>query len=146
MNSAPLVVQHKTCFKCKYEGQTAEKLCPRCRKRLHTATEIRTLGGVLAALGAFLIVVMGAITVWSVGMISNSGKPGATSKFTGTKDQMYLMFGIFGFVLLFGFTSLVAGLWQLLFGRRNMMLIYIILGLGVIFLVGGTIFRAVVGD
>lgn len=146
MNSAPLIVQHKTCFKCKYEGQTAEKLCPRCRKRLRTGTEIRTLGGVLAALGAFLVVMMGAITFFAIGLVSQSGKTGTGARFSGTKDQMYIMFGIFGFVLLFGFTSLVAGLWQLLFGRRNMMLIYIILGLGVIFLVGGTIFRAVAGD
>ena len=123
-----------------------EKLCPRCHKRLHTRTEIRTLGGVLATLGTFLIVVMGAITIWSVGMVSNSGKPGSTSRFTGTKDQMYLMFAIFGFVLLFGFASLIAGLWQLVFGRRNMLLIYAILGLGALFLIGGTIFRVVVGD
>jgi len=114
--------------------------------RLRTSTEIRTLGGVLAALGAFLVVMMGTITFFTIGMISNSGKPGSTSKFTGTKDQMYIMFAIFGFVLLFGFTSLIAGLWQLIFGKRNMVLIYGILGLGAIFLIGGTIFRAVTGD
>jgi hypothetical protein len=146
MNIPAPIAQQKVCYKCRYEGETAEKLCPRCRKRLHTRGEIRILGGVLAALGAFLVVVMGAITIWSAGMITNSGKPGSTSRFTGTKDQMYMMFAIFGFVLLFGFTSLVAGLWQLVFGKRNMILIYVILGLGVLFFVGGTLLRAVVGD
>jgi MFS family permease len=146
MNPAPSNVQHKTCFKCKYEGETAEKLCPRCRKRLRTRTEIRALGGVLAGLGAFLVVMMGTITFFAIGLVSQSGKPGTGARFTGTKDQMYLMFAIFGFVLLFGFTSLVAGMWQLIFGRRNMILIYVMLALGAIFLIGGSIFRAVVGD
>jgi hypothetical protein len=53
---------------------------------------------------------------------------------------------ILGFVFFFGFVSFAAGLWQLILGRRNMILIWVILGLGVVFLVGGSIFRAIVGD
>jgi hypothetical protein len=89
---------------------------------------------------------MSAIIIFMLGVVNQPARPGGGARFTGTKDQMYMIFGILGFVLLFGFTSLIAGLWQLVFGRRNMMLIYLILGLGAIFLIGGSIFRAVVGD
>jgi magnesium-transporting ATPase (P-type) len=135
-------VQYRLCFKCKWEGETAEKLCPRCRKATQTRRFIRATGAALVALGGFLIVVMGAITIVVVGLFQQSGRPGAPSmgaRFTGTKDQMLMILGIFGFVLLFGFVSVIAGLWQLIFGRRNMILVYFILALGVVFLVGGSI-------
>jgi MFS family permease len=146
MNPPTTIVQHKTCYKCHFETETAERLCPRCRKKLWTRTETRGMGAVLAVLGTFLVVMMSAIIIFMLGLVNQSAKPGTGARFTGTKDEMYMAFGILGFVLLFGFTSLVAGLWQLIFGRRNMILIYVILGLGAIFLIGGTIFRAVAGD
>jgi hypothetical protein len=101
----------------------------------------------LAVLGSFLMVVMGAIIVYFIGLAGTVGKKGLSGpKFTGTKDQLYLTFLILGFVFFFGFVSFVAGLWQLILGRRNMILIWVVLGLGVVFLVGGSIFRAIVGD
>lgn len=142
-NVPATALPHKTCYKCSYEAQTAEIKCPRCRKKLWTRTETRVLGGVLAALGSFLVVVMGAIILFFVGLMSQSGKSSG-AKFTGTKNDAVMVFAILGFVLLFGFTSLIAGLWQLIFGRRNMVLIWIVLGLGIIFLVGGSIIRAIV--
>ncbi len=144
--SATLPAQYRFCFKCKWEGESAEKLCPRCRKPTQTRGFIRGTGAVLVALGGFLIVVMGAITLWAVALVQQTGKPGVTARFNGTKDQMIIMFGVFGFVLLFGFVSLTAGLWQLIFGRRNMVLVYAILALGAVFLVGGTVFRVIIGD
>jgi hypothetical protein len=134
-------VQYRFCFKCKWEGETAEKLCPRCRRATQTRGFIRATGAVLVALGGFLIVVMGAITIAVISIIEQSGKPGTSARFTGTKDQMLMIFAIFGFVLLFGFVSVIAGLWQLIFGRRNMILVYFILALGALFLVGGSIAR-----
>jgi hypothetical protein len=146
MNPAAGPAQRKTCYKCHYEAETADRLCPRCRKKLWTRAETRAMGGILAALGAFLVVMMGAIIVFMLGLVSQSARPGPGARFTGTKDEMYLIFAILGFVLLFGFTSLIAGLWQIIFGRRNMLLIYLIIGFGAVFLIGGTIFRALVGD
>lgn len=146
MNSTSANIQHKTCYKCHFEAETGERLCPRCRKKLWTRTETRGLGAVLAVLGVFLVVIMSAIIIFMLGVIDQSAKPGSGARFTGTKDEMFAIFGILGFVLLFGFTSLIAGMWQVIFGRRNMALIYVILVLGGIFLIGGTIFRVVVGD
>ena len=134
-----LKTQYRFCFKCKWEGQSAEKLCPRCRRATQTSGFIRGTGVVLIALGGFLIALMSVITIAVVGIIAQSGKPGSSSRFTGTKDQMILMFAIFGFVILFGVVSLIAGFWQLIFGRRNMILVYFILFLGAVFLVGGSI-------
>ncbi|HEV7646478.1 MAG TPA: hypothetical protein VGO50_21265 [Pyrinomonadaceae bacterium] len=132
-------LQYRFCFKCKWEGETAEKLCPRCRKATQTRGFIRATGAALVALGGVLIVIMGAVTIAVIGMFQQSGRPGTGARFTGTKDQMLMIFGIFGFVLLFGLVSVIAGLWQLIFGRRNMVLVYFILALGVVFLVGGSI-------
>lgn len=146
MHPIPANKQYRFCFKCKWEGESAEKICPRCRKPTQTRGFIRGTGAVLVVLGGFLIAMMSIITIVVVGIIQQSNKPGSTARFTGTKDQMVLMFGIFGFVLLFGFVSLAAGLWQLIFGRRNMILVYFILALGVVFIVGGSIFRVIFGD
>ena len=104
------------------------------------------MGAVLALLGVFLVAMMSAIIIFMLGVVNQPAKPGSGARFTGTKDEMYAIFGILGFVLLFGFTALIAGMWQLIFGRRNMILIYVIIGLGAVFLIGGTIFRVVVGD
>jgi hypothetical protein len=69
----------------------------------------------------------------AMNMIANSDGPGTGSRFTGTRSDMLFMYGVFGLVLVFGLTSLVAGLWQLIFGKRNMMLVWIMLSLGAIF-------------
>ncbi len=132
-------LEHRICFKCKWEGETAGKLCPRCHKRTQTRAFIRATGAALVALGGVLILIMGAITIAVIGLIQQSGKPGSGARFTGTKEQMLLMFGIFGFVLLFGIVAVIAGLWQLIFGHRNMVLVYFILALGILFMIGGSL-------
>ena len=148
MNSAPQSIQHRTCYKCHYEAETAETRCPRCRsKKLWTRTETRAMGGVLAVLGSFLMVVMGAIILFFIGLAATAGKKNISGpRFSGTKNDLFLVFIILGFVFFFGFVSFVAGMWQIILGRRNMVLIWVILALGVVFLVGGSIFRVIVGD
>ena len=148
MRPAPQAIQHRTCYKCHYEAETAETRCPRCRnKKLWTRTETRVLGGVLAALGSFLMVVMGVIIIFFIGLADTAGKKGVSGpRFSGTKNDLLLVFIILGFVFFFGVVSFVAGLWQLIFGRRNMILIWLVIALGVVFLIGGTIFRVIVGD
>lgn len=101
----------------------------------------------MAALGSFLMVVMGVIMIFFIGLAGTAGKKNVSGpRFSGTKNDLFLVFMILGFVFFFGVVSFVAGLWQLIFGRRNMILIWVILGLGVVFLVGGGIFRVIVGD
>ena len=128
--------KHRTCFKCKYEAETADHKCPRCGRRLRTRAEIRGLGAVLVFLGGFLMTVIGAISVWMYNIIFYPAASGG-SRFTGGDSELALIAGVFGFVFLFGFVAAVAGLWQLILGRRNMILVWTIVALGIIFLVGG---------
>lgn len=90
---------------------------------------------------------MGAIIVVFIGLADTAGKKNVSGpRFSGTKNDLFLVFMILGFVFFFGAVSFVAGLWQLIFARRNMVLIWIILALGAVFLIGGTLFRVIVGD
>ena len=138
--------QYRVCFKCKWEGETAETLCPRCHKPTKTRNFIRGTGAALIGLGGFLLALMSVITVAVIGVIQQSNKPGTGARYTGTKGQMIFMFCIFGAVLLFGLASLAAGLWQVIFGRRNMILVYVILILGTVFVIGGSSFTLFFGD
>lgn len=139
MNVPVIPAAEKVCFKCRYEAETAETKCPRCRRRLRTKTEVRVLGGVLVVLGAILVVAMALIIVFMVGAMSQSGKT-TGARFTGTAADGLAIFAILGSVMLFGFTSIITGLWQLIFGRRNMVLVWLVLGLGVALMIGGRIF------
>jgi hypothetical protein len=132
-------MEYKFCFKCKWEGETSETLCPRCHKKLKSRSFIRGTGAVMAMLGAFLVVLLSAIIFWMWNLIEQTGKPGSTARFTGTKSEMVMAFGVLGAVLLFGFIALITGLWQLVIGRRNLILVYILLVLAAGLYIGGSI-------
>jgi len=132
----------RTCYKCDYETTEPLDKCPRCGQRLRTARQVRRLGWVLTFLGGFLVVFMGAITIFITNIISQANDPHATTKFNGSPDMLLLMYGLFGFVILFGLVGMAGGIWQIKYGKRNKKLAYIILGMGVIFLLIGFLFRA----
>ncbi len=136
VNSAVPEIKRRNCFKCGYEGDIAETRCPKCGKPLKTVKQIRILGGILVFLGAFLILFVGAISVFVWSLVNKASTDGHKS-FTGTRSDLVLIFGAFAFIILFGVVGLIAGLWQLIFGRRNKILVWVILGLGFIFVIGG---------
>jgi hypothetical protein len=102
---------------------------------------LRALGVVLVVLGSLLMGGMAILSWIMYGVIQGSSDPRASTKFTGTESDMMFMFGIFALVFFFGLTSFVAGLWQVIFGKRNLILVWIMLGLGGIFMLAGTIVR-----
>jgi hypothetical protein len=51
------------------------------------------------------------------------------------------MFAVFALVFFIGLTAFTAGLWQVVFGRRNLILVWIMLGLGGIFFILGIAVR-----
>lgn len=142
MRPAPTnLVEHKICYKCEYEGETAEILCPRCRKKLTTSGQTKLLGFVLLVFGAGLVILMGVIIVLAAGTMNKpAGASGA--RFAGTDSDAFLVFLALGFVMVFGLTSVAAGLWQLLYVRRNKILIRVLIALGVIFLIGAPMLGA----
>ena len=90
-------------------------------------------------MGGFLIAFMGYISIWvSKAVFHPSTTNGA--KFTGDSNQLAMIAGIFGFIFLFGFIAVIAGLWQLVFGKRNVILVWTIIALGIIFIIGGEAF------
>ena len=104
--------------------------------------------GALRALGAVLVVLSGllmggmAVLSWVMyGVIQGGSDPKASTRFTGSESDMMFMFGIFALVFFFGLTSFVAGLWQVIFGKRNLILVWIMLGLGGIFMLAGAVVR-----
>jgi magnesium-transporting ATPase (P-type) len=109
-------------------------------KGIKSPGTLRALGVVQIVLGGALMAGM-AVLSWIMYGIINNNDPRASTKFTGTENDMLFMFAIFGLVFFIGLTSFVAGLWQVIFGKRNLILVWIMLALGGIFFIVGTIVR-----
>ena len=78
---------------------------------------------------------MGWLSLWIYGAMSNTGNSG--SRFNGSpKDSLFIVF-VFGLVISISLAATAGGLWQIIFGKRNKLIIVAVLGLGVIFVVTG---------
>lgn len=131
----------RSCYRCNYETTEPLAKCPQCGQRLRTATTVRWLGWLLIVLGSFLVIFMGGIAFMVTNMIAQSDEPDATSRFTGGPEMLLFMYGIFGFVILFGLVALAGGIWQVKYGKRNKKLAYLIFALGIIFVIIGWVVR-----
>ena len=89
----------------------------------------------LVVCGVFLMGMMGYITVWMINLLNNPTPNGG--KFTGTNEQLMMIFALFGSVILFGFVSFLTGLWQFILGWRNKLFTWTVVGLGILLFVGG---------
>jgi hypothetical protein len=79
----------------------------------------RVRGRVLAAVGLFLVLFMGAIA-WNVApMMLRPGVEVGGSTFTGTEAQGQIFLGLFGLVGAFGALSVANGAWMMATGRRS---------------------------
>jgi len=78
---------------------------------------------VLIALGISLLIAMVKIIHWMQNVIANTGKPGVLEKYNGTKEQAEVSFLILFAVLAVGISAVVAGLYQVITGKRNTKLI-----------------------
>jgi hypothetical protein len=131
----------RVCYKCGHETDRVLTECPECGQKLRTSGQVKVLGWVLLLLGAFLVVFMGSIAFLVARIIAGTDEPGATTRFDGGPKEVAMIFGIFGLVLAFGFTSMVAGFWQVWYGRRNKRLVWVILGIAVSLLVIGELIQ-----
>lgn len=102
---------------------------------------LRALGVVLVVLGALLMGGMAVLSWIMYGVIQGSSDPRASTKFTGSESDMMFMFGIFALVFFIGLTAFAAGLWQIIFGNRNIWLVWIMAALGGIFILVGAAVR-----
>jgi heme/copper-type cytochrome/quinol oxidase subunit 3 len=136
VNEVQPKVEHKTCFKCDFEADTSATVCPRCGKTLKSSRNLRLRGGIMIFTGGFLILFMGAIAAFIGYLVFFSS---SRSNFTGTRNELILIFSVFGFVILFGVVALATGACQLISGRRNQFLVWLMLGLVFIMIFGGTL-------
>jgi hypothetical protein len=132
--------EQRFCYKCHYPAGVADAQCQRCGSRaLKTKTSIRTLGVVLIVLGGFISAMMGA--VMSFMFKAFSADDGA--KFRGDETQMMFAVGIIGLTFAVGIAFALAGAWQVIFGRRNTVIVWAAIGMVAILLVVGKIFTAI---
>ena len=127
--------KRRYCMSCGFDGETASISCPQCSRRLRTTTETRISGLLQTFAGLLLIGLMGFIGQWFYGIVGEVQQNGH-GRFNGTDQEMMVMAAIFGFVILFGIVSFVAGLWQLMTGKRNKVLIWLVAGIGLVLALG----------
>jgi hypothetical protein len=110
------------------------------QKGMRSPGALRALGVVLVVLGGALMAGMAVLSWVIYGTVTNTD-PRASTKFTGDESDIVFMFAIFALVFFIGLTAFVAGLWQVVFGKRNLILVWIMMGLGGIFFIVGTIVK-----
>ena len=125
----------RTCPKCGDIRETIEANCADCGKVLQKVSTIRILGVFLVVMGSLLLGIMGWLSLWIYGAISNTGNSG--SHFNGSpKDALFIIFA-FGLVISISLAVTAGGLWQIIFGRRNKLIVFAVFGFGIIFAVTG---------
>ncbi len=110
------------------------------QKGIKSPATLRALGVMLVVLGGALMGGM-AVLSWVMYGVINNNDPRAGTRFTGSESDMMFMFAVFALVFFIGLTAFTAGLWQVVFGRRNLILVWIMLALGGIFFIVGTAVR-----
>jgi predicted phage tail protein len=108
---------------------------------LHTAGKIRLFGVIGFLCGGFLTIFIGAITVFVGMLVANPEKWGAHFS-AGDDRQLLVIFGILTLIFSLGLTFTLAGIWQIIFARRNKFLVWAALFLIFVVFGGAEIFFA----
>jgi hypothetical protein len=130
--------QTRFCYKCHYPAGAFDKKCPRCGGVVRTKATIRILGGVGVFLGGFISVMMAFIAMFMYGALTQANG----SRFNGSENELMFVVGIIGLTFVVGVSFALAGLWQIIFGRRNKFIVWISVGLVIVLFVIGRIFVA----
>ena len=142
MDSGNIHATHKTCFKCSFEADTDEEKCPVCGRRLHGTLEMRIRGLILIACGSFLSIFLGFLTIWFLGLCVLPEKAKDLNNLGGIPVAIVLI-AVCSFLSIFGLSVLATGIWQAIFGRRNLKLVLIISVLLFIFIFAGELFSVI---
>ena len=123
----------RTCPKCRNVRETAEVICPVCGETLQSVARIKATGVFLVVVGFALLGFMICLSVWMANVILD--KTGATYR-GGANDTAFIVFA-FGLVMLISLNAVAAGIWQIVFGRRNKALVMTMAILGIGFAAAG---------
>lgn len=129
----------KTCPNCSLDVMTDVVNCPRCGIMLQKVSTLRILGIIQVLLGMFLMAVIGVLSVVIFNIVRNADDPTATTRFTGSRSDVLFIICVFGVVFLVGFTSFAAGMWQIIYGKRNKYIIKAVVAFGLIFMLIGIV-------
>jgi sterol desaturase/sphingolipid hydroxylase (fatty acid hydroxylase superfamily) len=124
------------CYKCHYPANASDAKCPRCGGPLKTKGSIRMLGGVLVFLGGFISVLMIGVMLLMFGIFSQT----PASKIKGEEAKVLWAIGVVALTFGVGVSFAIAGLWQMIFGKRNKWIVWISIALVVFLLIAGRIF------
>jgi hypothetical protein len=120
------VPEYKECFKCNFRGEIAESNCPRCGKVLRTSKNIRIRGIILVVTGVFLIAIMAGLSIFIGVVMNNAAHDPSTARKIADQGAMFTsVYALFAVIALFGLNGLAMGTWQIVFGRRNRVFIWI---------------------
>ncbi|HEX8368051.1 MAG TPA: hypothetical protein VF604_05885 [Pyrinomonadaceae bacterium] len=133
INSTP-----RFCYKCHSPAGNFDKKCQRCGGVVRTKATIRILGGVMIFLGGFISAMMAFVGMFMYGALTQTGG----SRFNGSGNELMFAVGIVGLTFIVGISFALAGLWQIIFGRRNTFIVWISIGLVIVLFVIGRIFVA----
>ena len=127
-----------TAWRCGAVTEGAVATCPTCGARTISSRRIRILGWVLVVLGLFLAAFMGAITNSLHPTLSRPGVDmGELGRWDGTAKQARMVLNLFWIIIAFGALCVVGGVWQIVTGRRNrIIMVLALLGAATILLYG----------
>lgn len=125
------------CYKCHHPAGSFDVKCVRCGGVLRTKATIRILGGVLIFLGGFISTIMAFVAMFMYGALTQKANG---SRFNGSEAELMFAVGIIGLTFVVGVAFALAGVWQIVFGRRNTVIVWISIGLVIVLLVVGRIF------
>ena len=116
------------CYRCDHPASVSDEVCPLCGGALRTRENIRTLGCVLILLGG----IASAVTLWIFTKV-DPAKINAGGKASFAVGILVAVFAI-------GVSIAIAGLWQMIFGRRNKWIVWFAIALVGIVVVATEIF------
>lgn len=128
--------QPRFCYKCHYPAGNFDKKCQRCGSVVRTKATIRILGGLLVFLGGFISAMMAFVGLFVFGSLAQT----PASRFNGSETELLFVVGIISLTFIVGVSFAFAGLWQIIFGRRNTVIVWVSIGLVIVLFVIGRIF------
>lgn len=83
---------------------------------------------------------MSVLGIYLGSIIAHSGEPGGTTRFTGGPQDVALIVAVFGLVISFGLASMAGGLWQIIYGKPNrLVMVAMFLVAGILVAIGWVI-------
>lgn len=102
-------------------------------------TTSKVMGWVLAALGTFLIVLLGGLSFLVARIIAASDNPEATTRFTGSIAEGAILYGVFSLVFMLGVVAAIAGVTRIRTGKIDRRMLIPVFGVGGALLVFGEV-------